>query len=204
MNQDDLILLTGATGFLGTQVVRELLQREPRARLALLIRPRPGQTPAKRAESILDSADSSRVQVYAGDVSEINCGLDATTRQLLCAEATRVIHCAATVRFDHSLAQARQMNVEGTRKMLDFAAAMRSLRSFIDCTLMGGARLSAKLNPVLNSYKNTFLPHNPCGYKYRQKDLHRVEQRCGAPFYNWIREDSGHVHGREYGAENLR
>ena len=131
MNQDDLILVTGATGFLGTQVVRELLQREPRARLALLIRPRPGQTSAKRAESILDSADSSRVQVYAGDVSEINCGLDATTRQLLCAEATRVIHCAATVRFDHSLAQARQMNVEGTRKMLDFAAAMRSLRSFV-------------------------------------------------------------------------
>ncbi len=131
MNQEDLILITGATGFLGTQVVRELLQREPRARLALLIRTRPGQTPAQRAELILESADSSRVQVYAGDVSETNCGLDATTRQLLCAEATRVIHCAATVRFDHSLAQARQMNVEGTRKMLDLAAAMRSLRSFV-------------------------------------------------------------------------
>ncbi|MGD1106205.1 MAG: SDR family oxidoreductase [Terracidiphilus sp.] len=131
MNQDDLILVTGATGFLGTQVVRELLQREPRARLALLIRPRPGQTPAQRAESILQSAESSRVQVYAGDVSEPNCGLDASTWQLLCAEATSIIHCAATVRFDHSLEQARHMNVEGTRKMLDFAAAMRSLRSFV-------------------------------------------------------------------------
>jgi thioester reductase-like protein len=137
MNQDDLILVTGATGFLGTQVVRELLQREPRARLALLIRPRPGQTPAQRAESILQSdnlsqsTDSSRVQVYAGDVSEPNCGLDSLTLQLLSAQATRVIHCAATVRFDHSLEQARHMNVEGTRKMLDFAATMRSLKSFI-------------------------------------------------------------------------
>ena len=130
MNQDDLILVTGATGFLGMQVVREMLQREPRARLALLIRPRTGQTPAQRAESIIQPADSPRVQVYAGDVSEPNCGLDSLTYQRLAEETTRVIHCAATVRFDHTLEQARHMNVDGTRKMLDFAAAMRSLRSF--------------------------------------------------------------------------
>ena len=34
-----------------------------------------------------------------------------------------------------------------------------------------------RMNSALNSDKNTFLPHNPCGYKYGQKDLHRVEQR---------------------------
>ena len=131
MNQEELILITGATGFLGSQVVRELLQREPRARLALLIRPRKGQTPAQRAESIVSTADSSRVQVYDGDVSEPDCGLNTADRQQLRAEATRIIHCAATVRFDHSLEQARHMNVDGTRKMLDFAASMRSLKSFV-------------------------------------------------------------------------
>ena len=131
MNQEELILVTGATGFLGAQVVRELLQREPRAGLALLIRPRPGQTPAQRAESIIPSAESSRVQIYPGDVSEPNCGLDASTWQRLAAETTRVIHCAATVRFDHSLAEARSMNVDGTRRVLEFAAAARALRSFL-------------------------------------------------------------------------
>ena len=130
MNQEELILITGATGFLGKQVVRELLQRVPRARLALLIRPRSGQTPAQRAESIVQAADSPRVQVYAGDVSEPNCGLDDSAMRDLAARTTRVIHCAATVRFDHSLEQARHMNVDGTRKMLDFAASMPSLRSF--------------------------------------------------------------------------
>src|ERR1700723_3790378 len=105
MSQEELILITGATGFLGKQVVRELLQRVPRARLALLIRPRTGQTPAQRAESIVPAADSSRVQIFGGDVSEPNCGLNDSDRQLFSAETTRVIHCAATVRFDHTLEQ---------------------------------------------------------------------------------------------------
>ncbi len=131
MNQEELILVTGATGFLGTQLVHELLQRQPHARLALLIRPRSGQTPVQRAESFIEPADLSRVLVYAGDVMEPNCGLDTATLEHLSADVTRVIHCAATVRFDHSLEQARHMNVDGTRKMLDFAASMPSLKSFV-------------------------------------------------------------------------
>jgi thioester reductase-like protein len=161
MNQEELILVTGATGFLGTQVVRELLQREQRTRLALLIRPRPGQTPAQRAESIVPSAESPRVQVYSGDVSQPNCGLDASTWQRLTAETTRVIHCAATVRFDRSLEQARRMNVDGTRRMLDFAAAMRSLRSFayVGTAYVAGEREGLVRESELDvgqRYRNTY------------------------------------------------
>ncbi|MGO8757963.1 MAG: SDR family oxidoreductase [Terracidiphilus sp.] len=130
MSQNELILVTGATGFLGTQLLRELLERDSSARLVLLIRPRKGQTAGRRAESIVPASERSRVEVYSGDVTEPNCGLDGETTQRLCAEAARVIHCAATVRFDHSLEEARRMNVEGTRRMLDLAAAMPALRSF--------------------------------------------------------------------------
>ena len=49
MNSEELIFVTGATGFLGVQLVRELLARQPQARLALLIRDRAGQLgPATR------------------------------------------------------------------------------------------------------------------------------------------------------------
>ncbi len=161
MNQEELILVTGATGFLGAQVVGELLQRQPQARLALLIRPRPGQTPAQRAESIIQAADSKRVQVYAGDVSEPNCGLDASTLEHLSVDVTRVIHCAATVRFDHSLEQARHMNVDGTRKMLDIAASMSSLRSF---TYVGTAYVAGEREGLIReteldvgqNFRNTY------------------------------------------------
>lgn len=130
MNQQELILVTGATGFLGTQLVRELLERDSNTRLVLLIRPRKGQTAGQRAETIVPPAERTRVQVHQGDVTEPNCGLDAETIRHLCAGVTRVIHCAATVRFDHSLEEARRMNVEGTRRMLDLAAALPALRSF--------------------------------------------------------------------------
>ncbi len=158
---EELILLTGATGFLGTQVVRELLHREPRATLALLIRPRKGQTAAQRAESIVPSACLSRVQVYAGDVSQPNCGLDAATWNRLQAETTRVIHSAATVRFDHTLEEARRMNVEGTRRMLDFAAGTRHLRNFtyVGTAYVAGEREGLILESELDvgqRYRNTY------------------------------------------------
>ena len=101
MNNEELILVTGATGFLGVQLVHELLDRVPNSRLALLIRDRPGQTGQQRADSFVPAAARDRVEVHQGDVSQPNCGLEPQAWQRLSAETTRVIHCAATVRFDH-------------------------------------------------------------------------------------------------------
>jgi long-chain acyl-CoA synthetase len=161
MHSDELILLTGATGFLGKQLVRELLERQPAATLALMIRPRPGQTVAQRAESIVPPAERPRVQVLSGDVSLANCGLDAATWERLRAEATRVIHSAATVRFDHSLKEARRMNVEGTCRMLDFAAAMHRLRTFayVGTAYVAGRRTGLVRESELDAgqgYRNTY------------------------------------------------
>jgi thioester reductase-like protein len=107
MTSDEFILVTGATGFLGVQLLREILQRQPHARLALLIRDRPDQSEQQRADLIVPSGERSRVEVYSGDVCQPNCGMDAAAWSRLSAEATHVIHCAATVRFDHSLDEAR-------------------------------------------------------------------------------------------------
>jgi thioester reductase-like protein len=161
MTSEELIFVTGATGFLGMRLVHELLEQYPHAVLALLIRDRLGQSGQQRADSIVPQADRSRVQVYSGDVGQPNCGMDATAWSRLSAEATRVIHCAATVRFDHSLEEARRINVEGTRRVLDFAAGARRLRSlaYVGTAYVAGERADLVRENELavgQSYRNTY------------------------------------------------
>jgi len=161
MNSEEFILLTGSTGFLGVQLVRELLERQPNATLALLIRDRPGQSGRQRAESIVPVSERSRVEVYSGDVSRPNCGLDDSAWRRLQAETTRVIHSAATVRFDHTLDQARSINVEGTRRILDFATGAPRLRSlaYVGTAYVAGERVGLVREDELNvgqSFRNTY------------------------------------------------
>jgi thioester reductase-like protein len=161
MDSEEFILVTGATGFLGVQLVHELLEQRPNAKLALLIRDRVGQTGEQRAHSFIPPADRSRVQVFSGDVSQAGCGLDAETCRRLQAQTTRVVHSAATVRFDHSLDEARRINVEGTRHILDFAAGARTLRSFayVGTAYVAGERSDLVREDELavgQTYRNTY------------------------------------------------
>jgi thioester reductase-like protein len=161
MTNDELIMLTGSTGFLGARLVRELLERYPRARLALLVRARTGQSGQQRIDAIVPAADRARVQVLGGDVAVENCGLESSAWQRLSGETTRVIHSAATVRFDHTLEEARAINVEGTRRVLDFAAAAPQLRSM---TYVGTAYVAGERSDLIREdelavgqgYRNTY------------------------------------------------
>jgi len=138
----ETILVTGATGFLGQRIIGVLLEKYPAARLAIMLRKKRELSVEERLHGIVKQAVAperresalSRIEVFpTEDISDERCGLAPENYRTVAGRVTRIIHAAATVRFDHPLDYARRINVGGTRNVLELAeeAAGRGvLRSF--------------------------------------------------------------------------
>jgi len=123
---DTTVFLTGANGFLGTWVARELVARPDCAVLAL-VRARDQATAEQRLRRIwwdwpeLERAIGSRVQVLCGDVSRPRLGLSDVDYTTVVRQTTHIIHTAAELRLDAPVSELRPSNVEGAAHILDLA-----------------------------------------------------------------------------------
>lgn len=118
------VLLTGATGFFGRHVLRELLQADTQS-ISCLVRANDASAARQRIAQVLADTETSgndRVQVLCGDVAADNFGLTPAQHQQLARQATMVVHIAAAVDFLRPYAQLRVANVIGTRNVLQFCA----------------------------------------------------------------------------------
>jgi thioester reductase-like protein len=126
------VLLTGATGFLGMEVLAQLLERGERDVVAL-IRAADDAAAEARLEEVLarlwrDPAPyRHRVQAVAGDVTRPGLGIAGRRRTGIAEGVGAVLHCAASIAFDLPLKEARKINVEGTREVLGFAREAKAL-----------------------------------------------------------------------------
>ena len=113
------VLLTGATGFLGMEVLARLLERTDREVLCLVRAPDQDAAEA-RLDAVLATLYRDRVAVPRRASGRCT----ATSPRGLAApgeEVDVVCHCAASISFDMPLEEAREINVEGTRSMLELA-----------------------------------------------------------------------------------
>lgn len=123
-----VVLLTGATGFVGTQIARRLLQGSD---LTLVVLVQAESNEAARRSTLrawyewaeLTAAVGHRVEVLAGDVTQPRLGIEQAGYKRLVRRLTHVIHAAANVRFDASLDELRRTNVVGTEHVLALARA---------------------------------------------------------------------------------
>lgn len=128
------VLLTGATGFVGQHLLWDQLQhgadRDP---VYCLIRATDEQQAAARLTAILDgpgaptltAAQRDRCRVVWGDITEPGLTFSSGKRDSLPSDVNRIIHCAATVKFNQPLATARGINVDGTNNMLRYAQRLQ-------------------------------------------------------------------------------
>ncbi|MBO0768328.1 MAG: SDR family oxidoreductase [Solirubrobacterales bacterium] len=149
------VLLTGATGFVGMEVLARYLEQGERE-LILLVRSDSDRQADQRVQDVLLGLFGpealrygARVQAVAADLTLPALGLGAARREELAERVTTIVHGAASVSFGLGLEQARAINVEGTRRMLELArlAAARGagLRRFgyVSTAFVSGAHAGA-------------------------------------------------------------
>jgi thioester reductase-like protein len=122
----DAVLLTGATGFLGIELLVRYLERTDRTIYAL-VRATDARHADERMRETLVAAFgeakpyAGRVRAIAGDITAPGMGLDPAVASEVAQAVTEIVHGAASVSFDLDLDASRRVNVEGTRELLEFA-----------------------------------------------------------------------------------
>ena len=136
------IFLTGATGYLGSYISSGLL-REHSDRLALLVRAESVEAAEKRlwrSHQLHMSFEEflpllrSRVDIYLGDLTRPDLGLEPARRDELVKSMSSVIHCAASLNRKSAKA-CFNVNLRGTLEVIKMARDARDhhgLRRFSD------------------------------------------------------------------------
>lgn len=189
MKNEPLILLTGATGSLGSVLARRLLESTS-CNLLLLARSRGAHTAEERVKKILERGGvlekaAGRVRVVEGDVTQPRLGLSNGGYQDLVERTDVIYHAAALTSLNASWELCRTANVEGTERMLEFALLARrqgrlSRLNHFSTAYVGGSQKGTRLveddlpeaPPFANAYERS---------KHEAEGLVRAQMKAGLP-----------------------
>ncbi|MET3551230.1 thioester reductase domain-containing protein [Burkholderia sp. 567] len=124
------LLLTGATGFVGRHLLRELIDRTDATIYCLVRSPDAAQGLARiRATlerwSMWRDGDDARVVAVPGDLGRPRIGLSAADRARLVAEVDAIYHNGTSMNHLESFEMARVANVDGVVELLRIATEGR-------------------------------------------------------------------------------
>lgn len=126
------LFFTGFPGFLGSRLLPGVVQRREGARAVCLVQGKFAELARARAAE-LEAAHpglAGRIRLVEGDITRPGLGLEPAERAALEAETVEVYHLAAIYDLSVRREPALAVNLEGTRNVLDFAAACPGIERF--------------------------------------------------------------------------
>lgn len=144
------VLLTGATGFLGTHLLRALLG-DPALHVRCLVRADGRHPPQARLRDTLarhhlwEASFAGRIDIVPGDLACPRLGLSSKAFGALASTVDAIYHCGAVVNWAAPYLALRPVNVVGTRELLrlaclDYAKPFHFVSSVAVCHAFPGPR----------------------------------------------------------------
>ena len=150
MVNKQIVLLSGACGFIGTQIARRLLVK-PNVGIVALVQAKDDIEAKSRLSKAWwdwpDLHDSICVQTkpLAADIRKKNLGLSKQCYDDLVGSLDLVIHCASKWRFDTPREDLFETNVQGTANILDLAKAANKNHGLLRFSHISTAYVSGNL-----------------------------------------------------------
>ncbi|CAD7012235.1 unnamed protein product [Ceratitis capitata] len=120
------VFITGATGFVGVTILEKLLRDIPEiGTVYLLMRPKKGKTVAQQLK--IDEKRFDKIVPIEGDVGQEHLGISEAERQVLIDNVHVVFHSAATLDFFQSLKETTNINLLGTRRVVELCKQLSKL-----------------------------------------------------------------------------
>lgn len=180
------ILLTGCTGFLGMQILYDILNEHQDTKVICLTRSKSHKTAYERINELCQfyfnkNFDYSRIEIIDTDITKPQLGLLQDDYKRLSKEVDLVINCAANVRYYGEYSYFKKVNVDITQNLINFCKESNILFAHVSTLGISGNYLVSHKDTNNNKFdENSFY----IGQRYNENVYIRTKFEAEKRIYD--------------------